>query len=40
MKSKYNWKEIKNYDEIIFSFYNGIAKISINRPKNTMLLHP
>jgi len=33
MKSKYNWKEIKNYDEIIFSFYNGIAKISINRPK-------
>lgn len=33
MKSKYNWKKIKNYDEIIFSFYNGIAKISINRPK-------
>ncbi|WMJ75017.1 1,4-dihydroxy-2-naphthoyl-CoA synthase [Cytophagaceae bacterium ABcell3] len=33
MESKYSWKEIKKYEEIIFSFYEGIAKISINRPQ-------
>jgi naphthoate synthase len=32
MKSNYSWKIIKEYEEIIFSFYEGIAKISINRP--------
>ena len=26
------WTPIKEYQEIIFSFYDGIAKISINRP--------
>lgn len=28
----FDWKPIKEYKEIIFSQYNGIAKISINRP--------
>jgi naphthoate synthase len=27
------WKPIKKYREILFSFYDGIAKISINRPE-------
>ena len=33
MESKYPWKTIKEYQEIKFSFYDGIAKISINRPE-------
>ena len=33
MQSKYNWTTIKEYDEILFQYYEGIAKISINRPK-------
>jgi naphthoate synthase len=33
MQSKYTWKTIKEYKEIKFSFYEGIAKISINRPE-------
>lgn len=32
MTSKYDWKIIKPFQEIIFSEYEGIAKISINRP--------
>ena len=27
------WKTIKEYKEILFDFYNGIAKITINRPR-------
>lgn len=27
------WKKIKDYTDILFDFYNGIAKITINRPK-------
>ena len=27
------WNEIKKYEEIIFEEYNGIAKITINRPR-------
>jgi naphthoate synthase len=27
------WTPIKEYQEILFSFYDGIAKISINRPQ-------
>lgn len=33
MESKYNWKTIKPYSEILFEYYEGIAKISINRPQ-------
>jgi naphthoate synthase len=29
---KYNWVDIKEYSDIKFDFYEGIAKISINRP--------
>lgn len=32
MTSIYAWKPIKEYKEILFSEYQGIAKISINRP--------
>lgn len=32
MTSIYNWKTIKEYKEILFSEFEGIAKISINRP--------
>ena len=27
------WKTIKEYEDILFEFYNGIAKITINRPR-------
>ena len=33
MKTKYPWKTIKEYKEILFQYYDGIAKISINRPE-------
>ena len=32
MTSNYPWEPIKEYQEILFSYYEGIAKISINRP--------
>ncbi len=33
MKLKYPWKTIKEYKDILFQQYNGIARISINRPE-------
>ena len=33
MELKYNWETIKEYREILFQMYNGIARISINRPE-------
>jgi naphthoate synthase len=27
------WETIKEYEDILFEFYNGIAKITINRPR-------
>lgn len=33
MESKFNWEEIKKYKEIKYSYYDGIGKISINRPE-------
>jgi len=33
MESKFAWETIKEFEEIKFSFYKGIAKISINRPE-------
>ena len=33
MKLKYDWQPIKEYKEILFQLYNGIARISINRPE-------
>jgi naphthoate synthase len=32
MESKYKWEEIKAYEEIRYSYFEGIGKISINRP--------
>jgi naphthoate synthase len=32
MITKVNWETIKEYKDILFQFYNGIGKISINRP--------
>ena len=31
--SKRNWKTIKEYEEIKFEYFEGIAKITINRPR-------
>jgi naphthoate synthase len=33
MKLKYDWKQVKEYKEILFHKYEGIARISINRPE-------
>jgi len=33
MQSKYPWKVVKPYEDIIYSHFEGIAKISINRPQ-------
>ena len=33
MQLKYPWQPIKEYKEILFQEYNGIARISINRPE-------
>lgn len=32
MNTSVDWQTIKEYEEILFSQYKGIAKISINRP--------
>lgn len=32
-KVKRNWQTIKEYEEILFEYYEGIAKITINRPR-------
>ncbi|HEX8549550.1 MAG TPA: 1,4-dihydroxy-2-naphthoyl-CoA synthase [Cytophagaceae bacterium] len=32
MESKYAWSTLKEYEEIKFQYFEGIAKISINRP--------
>jgi len=33
MSNKREWVTIKDYEDIKFEFFNGIAKITINRPK-------
>jgi naphthoate synthase len=33
MELKYDWQPIKKFDEILFQQFEGIARISINRPK-------
>ena len=31
--SERKWTTIKEYEDILFDFYNGIARITINRPR-------
>ena len=33
MENKRTWKTIKEYSDILFDFHEGIARITINRPK-------
>ncbi|MFZ6663134.1 1,4-dihydroxy-2-naphthoyl-CoA synthase [Peijinzhouia sedimentorum] len=33
MESKFSWTPIKEYEDIKFEFFEGIAKITINRPE-------
>ncbi|MBQ1276578.1 MAG: 1,4-dihydroxy-2-naphthoyl-CoA synthase [Flavobacteriales bacterium] len=33
MSQKRNWIQIKEYTDILFDFYEGIARITINRPR-------
>ena len=33
METKREWTTIKEYEEILFDFYNGIARITINRER-------
>ncbi|MDE7032063.1 MAG: enoyl-CoA hydratase/isomerase family protein, partial [Muribaculaceae bacterium] len=33
MAQKREWTPLKEYSDILFDFYNGIARITINRPE-------
>ena len=33
MSTNRNWSTIKEYEDILFDFYNGIGRITINRPR-------
>ena len=33
MENKRKWETIKGYEDILFDFYNGIARITINRER-------
>ena len=33
MVEKIEWQTLKEYEEILYQFHDGIAKISINRPE-------
>lgn len=40
MESQFAWQTIKEYEDIKFSFFEGIAKISINRPEKHNAFRP
>jgi naphthoate synthase len=40
MSKKRNWKHIKEYEDILFEYWQGIAKITINRPKYRNAFRP
>lgn len=33
METKREWTPIKEYEDILFDYYNGIARITINRER-------
>jgi naphthoate synthase len=33
MSTNRTWSTIKEYEDILFDFYNGIGRITINRPR-------
>lgn len=37
---KYNWQKIKDYQDIIFEKFEGIARITINRPERRNAFRP
>ena len=40
MSETVRWQTIKEYEEILFQFYDGIAKITINRPERRNAFTP
>ena len=38
MSTNRTWSTIKEYEDILFDFYNGIGRITINRPRYRTLL--
>lgn len=38
--SDFPWEKVKDYDEIIYEKYDGIAKITINRPERRNAFTP
>ena len=35
-----NWKKIRDYEDILFDFWNGLARITINRPEKHNAFRP
>lgn len=40
METKREWTSIKEYEDILFDYYNGIARITINRERYRECFHP
>ncbi len=40
MAQQYSWEPIKSYEEIRFEYYEGVAKITINRPEKRNAFTP